>query len=161
MSMRERLFGRRGFIGPLGDDFPAIFPIAMGLMFFFGAISLTYLNYTDKRDTATLMRANLAMSKGVRAQITFDADYWKDVACPLFERAKANYGVRAKMRLVQITETAGVVDVGDFDACGDAEDPPPGRRAVAMNYPVVIRLDPGFGQPKITRAFSLVITTWR
>ena len=89
----------RGFIGPLGDDFPAIFPIALGLMFFFGAIAITYDVYNYKSTQANLIRANIMISRSVRAQTLMSPDYWEFQACPLITEIQANYGVSSAMML--------------------------------------------------------------
>ncbi|MBN3037612.1 MAG: hypothetical protein JW834_04145 [Candidatus Diapherotrites archaeon] len=164
----------RGYLGPLGDDFPSIFPIAMGLMFFFSAVTVTYMDYTVKQDAVTLMRANLALSRAVRSQITFTEEHFFGErsgfagVCDLLDKTKANYGVRAKMELRhQYNDGSAFRDIvyrfpsRKAAQCGDLEDeegtPLPYERtsAVTMTYPIVVEED-GETVPR-----SLVITTWK
>lgn len=166
---------KRGYLGPLGDDFPAIFPVAFGLMLFFSAITLTFSLYDYKQDTVTLMRSNLALSKAVRYQLIFDDEYFfglrgKGGVCELLERAKANYGVQAKMELKEYTFTRNRIEeriarLGRQKAeCGDLKDdkgvdlPYETDFSVAMVYPVAVHV--GEGDQKETQMRSLVITTW-
>jgi len=166
---------KRGYLGPLGDDFPAIFPVAFGLMLFFAAITLTFNLYNYKQDTVALMRSNIALSKAVRSQLIFDEELFfgergRDGACDLFDRAKVNYGVQAKMELKVFTFnrdkiTERVDRLGSKLAeCGDLEDdsgvdlPYDGDFSVAMVYPVAVHV--GDGDRKETQMRSLVITTW-
>ncbi len=92
---------RKGFIGPLGDDFPAIFPIALGLMFFFASISIAYDNYNYKADQATLIRANIMISRSARQQSVMTEKYWTSHACPLIEEIQTNYGVHSAMMVAR------------------------------------------------------------
>lgn len=153
----------------MGDDFPAIFPLALALMFFFGAIMLTYQNYNFKKDTVTLMRANLALARAVRSQLDFDQQFWEDDggACDTLDKTKANYGVMAQMRLIEIKDgEMEDVKAGGyrFEPCGDTKDmtgkdiPSPDEFVVSMTYPVVVTYpQAGINQ---TLPRTLVITTW-
>ena len=166
---------KRGYLGPLGDDFPAIFPVAFGLMLFFGAITLTFDLYTYKQDTVAIMRANLALSKAVRYQLIFDDEYFfglrgRGGACDLLERTKSNYGVQAKMELKEFKfvrnkpQETLVKFAGKKAECGDLRDdsrqplPYEGTFSIAMVYPVAIHI--GKGENRETEMRSLVITTW-
>lgn len=100
----------RGFIGPLGDDFPAIFPIALGLMFFFGAITIAYNAYDYKNTQSNLIRANIMISRSVRAHLLVDSDYWNNEACKLITEIQANYGVSSAM-LIERPYYAGEDDL--------------------------------------------------
>ena len=90
---------KKGYIGPLGDDFPALFPIILGLVLFFGAVSLTYQIYEMKNAQVNSMRANIMLSRGIRERKHMDWDYWDNYACPLLKTTKVNYGVQAAMRI--------------------------------------------------------------
>jgi hypothetical protein len=92
---------KRGFIGPLGDDFPAIFPIALGLMFFFASISVAYDSYYYKDTQSTLLRANVMISRSVRQQGVMTESYWRDFACPLITEIQANYGTHAALMITR------------------------------------------------------------
>ncbi|MCK4327710.1 MAG: hypothetical protein KAW41_04505 [Candidatus Diapherotrites archaeon] len=163
----------RGYIGPLGDDFPAIFPIAMGLLLFFSAITLTYDYYNTKHDAALLLEANTALAKAARAQLVFTQDYWDEEGgvCDLIDKTKANYGVRAKAELLQFERLGPTkydfnkirkIDgktLGD-NPCVDYEDddrnplPYEGDFFISLTYPILLKS--GNGQEIAT----LVVTTW-
>ena len=153
--------GRRGYLGPLGDDFPAIFPIALGLMFFFSAITLTYDYYNVKRDSALLIEANVALAKAARSQLLFDEDHWEGV-CDLVDKTKANYGVRAKVELLEFEDFE--FDEMNFDStdnpCVDFEDeegkplPYEGDFFMSLTYPVLAPDNTG------NKVATLRVTTW-
>ena len=163
----------RGYIGPLGDDFPAIFPIAMGLMFFFSAITLTYDYYNTKHDAALLMEANTALAKAARAQLVFTQEYWDDGGgvCDLIDKTKANYGVRAKAELLQFERLSASRfefnkvrridgESRDENPCVDVEDadgaplPYDGDFYISLTYPVLVRSGNGH------EIATLRVTTW-
>ncbi len=154
----------RGYLGPLGDDFPAIFPISMGLLLFFSAITMTYNYYNMKHDTAMLMEANTALGKAARAQLVFDSAYWERV-CDTIDKTKANYGVRAKIELLRFDgrEFEKVRRIGSpiDNPCVDYEDdkgvplPYPGTFSISLTYPVLIKS--GDAQEIAT----LRVTTWK
>jgi len=157
--------GRRGYIGPLGDDFPAIFPIAMGLMVFFSAITLTYDYYNTKRDIALLMEANVALAKSARAQIVFDSDYW-DSICDGVDKLKANYGVRANLELIELDgqDFSRIRKIGTDtldNPCVDATDeagnelPYPGDFFISLTYPVLVKTSDATNEPA-----TLKVTAW-
>ena len=163
----------RGYLGPLGDDFPAIFPIAMGLLFFFSAITLTYDYYNTKHDAAILIQANTALAKAARSQLVFTQKYWDDDSgvCDLIDKTKANYGVRAKAELV-VFEKKGPNrfemeklrridgDSLDDNPCVDYEDvdgnplPYDGDFFISLTYPILIQSGNGH------EIATLVVTTW-
>ena len=153
--------GRRGYLGPLGDDFPAIFPIALGLMFFFSAITLTYDYYNVKRDSALLIEANVALAKAARSQLLFSEDHWNGV-CDLVDKTKANYGVRAKVELLDFDPDGFEFDEMGYDnnPCVDVEDgdgkplPLEGDFFMALTYPVLA--PDGVGN----KVATLRVTTW-
>ena len=171
----------KGYLGPLGDDFPAIFPIALGLMFFFGAITITYQNYDMKQEMTTLMRANLALSKAVRTQLEFDPEFW-ETACNVLEDTKANYGVMAKMGIIEVKyvedgkyktnpeyegyELEEYIYYDDngypktIEPCGDLMEkgkpiPKENDFVVVMYYPVIIK------ESGVNKPVTLVIMTWK
>lgn len=90
---------KKGYIGALGDDFPALFPILLGLLLFFGSITLTYQVYELRSKQINAMRANVMLSRAVRTQRQFTGNYWNDYACPLLQSSRSNYGVHTAMIL--------------------------------------------------------------
>lgn len=156
----------KGYLGPLGDDFPAIFPIAMGLLFFFSAITLTYNYYNEKHDTAILMEANTALGKAARTQLVFDETYWTQI-CDTVDKTKANYGVRAKLELLEFdgkrfNKVPNSIIPKKDNPCVDVTDdsnppqdlPYPGDFFISLTYPVLI--ESGTGNDVAT----LRVTTW-
>ncbi|GEM_PF-4550994 len=176
--------GKKGYIGPLGDDFPSIFPIALGLMIFFSTIYVAYSAYQSKEDYVQTMRANIMISRAVRYQIYFDEDYW-DFACDLASALKTNYAVHLAMWLEEEEETwrgttTGVVNFGynNYALCpkysglssnfwrgqssGGQPDPyaviadkTKNRVITIMTYPVLYTTDEG------NKPVRLVVVTWR
>ena len=154
----------RGYLGPLGDDFPAIFPISMGLLLFFSAITMTYNYYNVKHDTAVLMEANTALGKAARSQLVFDSNYWEQV-CSTVDKTKANYGVRAKLELLHFTgkefEKIKSIDNPIDNPCVDYEDekrnplPYPGDFAISLTYPVLVK------SGDTQEIATLRVTTWK
>jgi hypothetical protein len=60
----------RGFIGPLGDDIPSIFPIVAGLLIFIGGMFYALQKYDERNDYLALKKAGMEiaysiMEKGV------------------------------------------------------------------------------------------------
>jgi len=174
--------GKRGYLGPIGDDFPSIFPVALGLIFFFGAITLTYNDYHYKQEITNLMRSNLALSKAVRTQLHFTEDYWGDIgdtgtACNLLGRTKANYAVQARMCIKDIHLKPGTDDVilgaeedefAPFESgrfakwCGDTDDDTINNREifVTMYYPITMAKK-NLRASNTVAPRTLVIETWK
>ena len=157
---------KKGYIGAIGDDFPAIFPIAMGLMIFFGSIVTTYDIYNAKQTIATNMRANILISKSITATRNFeDGDFAE--ACMVLEDSKINYGVKAFMELNKYTAGDRFEEKSVFDkygigpgartsrkGCGDSLDEA-SQNVVTMFYPVTVMDDAE------TIPVTLVIKTWQ
>jgi hypothetical protein len=94
----RRHLNNRGYIGPLGDDFPSIFPLLFGLIIFFSSLYAAYNIYQAKDSTVQVMKANIMISRAVRSQIYFDGEYWK-YACKLGLAMRSNYQVHLAMWL--------------------------------------------------------------
>jgi hypothetical protein len=153
-------------LGPLGDDFPAIFPIAMGLLFFFSAVTLTQNYYHVKQETAVLMAANNGLAKIFRSQTVIDAGFWKRV-CELVDTTKSNYGVRAKLELLEFDPGKGFTPLNSIGGeviespCVDTVDdngrvlPRPEQFSISLTYPVLIKID-----DQSQKIATLRLTTW-
>ncbi len=158
----------KGYLGPIGDDFPAIFPIAFGLIFFFGSIAVTYDTYTQKKDLGQSMRANLLLSRGVRRETIVNEEYWSE-ACGFFQGTKANYGVGGYM--VVRTEENEVMDLDGtglfcYEEANGVSGPDEinpstqrGKRVTLMTYPVAVEI--GGQTEKQTRLRTLEVVTWK
>jgi hypothetical protein len=53
---------KKGYIGAIGDDLPAIFPLLMGLVLFFSAFNLTYDDYNLKNTELRIFRASIEIA---------------------------------------------------------------------------------------------------
>ena len=53
---------RKGYIGAIGDDLPAIFPLLMRLVLFFSAFKLSYDDYIIKNEQIRLFRASMEIA---------------------------------------------------------------------------------------------------
>ncbi|MCD4740330.1 hypothetical protein K8R43_04010 [archaeon] len=179
---------KKGYIGPIGDDFPAMFPILLGLMLFFGAVTVTYNVYEAKNSRVNAMRANIMISRAIRERKHMDHDYWKDYACPLLKTSRSNYGIHAAMRIDRTnyttydTSTPNYVfesknfsfDPSDatteavcyeggttFDDWGKyvpVQEFMDGRDFVSMKYPIVVDVDDGGTKRALTA--ELEVITW-
>ncbi|MFQ5406257.1 MAG: hypothetical protein ACE5DI_03825, partial [Candidatus Micrarchaeia archaeon] len=68
---------KRGFLGPLGDDIPSIFPIVAGVLLFLGA-SLYVNNALDQKNAdLQLKKAALELSYTAIEKGFIDADTFK------------------------------------------------------------------------------------
>ncbi len=53
---------RRGFIGPIGDDIPSIFPIIAGIVLFIATLIYANNEFSSKNDAINLRKAGLDLS---------------------------------------------------------------------------------------------------
>ncbi len=165
------MLGKRGYIGPLGDDFPSIFPLMLGLIIFFSTLSLAYTAYQAKNDTVQTMRANLMISRAVRYQIYFDEDYWS-YACQLALALRGNYQTHLAMWIEYEGDKGwrlgGVCPSEDsrefwekyLNTPSDVQnillEKTRNRQASFMTYPVIWKGEEGANKPA-----RLVVVTWR
>jgi hypothetical protein len=105
---------KKAYIGAIGDDFPALFPLILGLMLFFASVSLAYNTYNEKRDLAVSMRANVMLARAVRQRTLMGEEYWDSYACPVMEKMRANYGVGAAMKVFRQNYTTYDLTPGAF-----------------------------------------------
>ncbi len=68
---------RRGFVGPLGDDIPSIFPIVAGIMLFLGTIAYASDLVNEKSSYLEIRKAAMGLSyivteKGLTNAALFD-----------------------------------------------------------------------------------------
>jgi len=61
----------RGFIGPIGDDFPTILMIMLSFGLFFSALSFTLDTYNTKLDNLDVIKGGLEVSRVVMRQGVF------------------------------------------------------------------------------------------
>lgn len=165
--------GEKGYLGAIGDDFPSIFPIAFGLIFFFGSITITYNNYNQKRDIGQTMRANLLLSKGARRETLVTEEAWGE-ACQFFKSTKANYGVGGYMMIEdeegKVYEFGGETepfctdiegegvppDEPDDDAVQAAQE---GKKVALMKYPIAVKEEED-GE-EVAKIKGLRVVTWK
>lgn len=153
----------KGYLGPIGDDFPAIFPIAFGLIFFFGSIAVTYDIYTQKKDLGQSMRANLLLSRGVRRETVMNQEYWGE-ACEFFQNTKPNYGVGGYMTIrdkddevMRLKGTDLFCYEDDMVSGPDDIDPSAqrGKKVALMTYSVAVEMG------EETKLRTLEVAIWR
>ena len=161
---------RRGYIGPIGDDFPSIFPLLLGLLIFFSALYVAYLSYQSKNDAVQCMRANLMMSRAVRYQVYFDDRYW-DYACHLGLALRGNYRVNLIM-WIEYKDSgkwvlAGLCPSRDSDFWNPF-GPPEDTKAlqviiskITMNKQSATMTYPVLWKSGVNKQARLVVVTWR
>jgi hypothetical protein len=136
-------------------------------MLFFSAIAVAYDAYYYKDTQATLLRANIMISRSVRQQGVMTESYWRDFACPLVTEIQANYGTHAALMITRpryVNEaTLSSADVSEHslkdpfefknvkalcpvsrDAAAWAADAgmptDPSRPMLVLNYPVIVEV---------------------
>lgn len=68
--------GLRGFVGPLGDDFPSIFPIVAGIILFISTISFAGGLAANKNSYLEVRKAALSLSYIVTEKGFVTAETW-------------------------------------------------------------------------------------
>ncbi len=82
--------GVRGFVGPLGDDFPSIFPIVAGVLLFISTISFAGGLAADKNSYLEVRKAALSLSYIVTEKGFVTAETWVSKKAALEKAAQAN-----------------------------------------------------------------------
>lgn len=67
----------RGFVGPLGDDFPSIFPIVAGVLLFLGTMAYAASLVDEKNNYLEIRKAALGLSYIVTQEGSFNAMSFK------------------------------------------------------------------------------------
>ena len=82
---------RLGFIGPLGDDIPSIFPVVAGVLLFFMSIGTATVRIDERNNYLSLKRAgmDIAYAAMIKGKITQE-DFKKLCDSTLKEVAKRN-----------------------------------------------------------------------
>ena len=174
MVTKTRRLGSHGYIGPMGDDFPSIFPLLLGLVVFFSALYTAYATYQTKNDIVQTMRANILISRAIRYQVVFDEDYWKS-ACNLALGLRGDYQVHLAMWVEEEEKGNGppgqryqwkikAVCPQDDEFWSGREDDPKTltsqlkdtKAAITMTYPIVWK-----GKDGVSTPARLTVVTWR
>lgn len=84
-SVKRKKLCLRGFVGPLGDDIPSIFPIVAGVLLFVGTVAYAVDLVNQKNSYLEIRKAGLGLSylvteKGVVTQKSFSEK------CPIIQR---------------------------------------------------------------------------
>jgi len=88
---------RRGFIGPIGDDIPSIFPIIMGIILFIATLIYANNEFSSKNAAINLRKAGLdiayiVIEKGYVNQGGFD-ETCKDLIIPSAKKNNVFFAV--------------------------------------------------------------------
>jgi len=84
---------RKGFVGPLGDDIPSIFPIVAGLMLFLGTLAFASNLVAQKNAYLEVERAAVSLSYIATEKGFVTQAGWAS-KCPSLEKAADANGVR-------------------------------------------------------------------
>ncbi|MBI1973997.1 hypothetical protein HYS54_04240 [Candidatus Micrarchaeota archaeon] len=88
---------KKGFIGPIGDDLPAMIAVMLALGLFFSAMLVTLNMYNQKITTLQLLNGGMDASRAILA-----APYFSDCSPSSirdFSFILASYGIRADVSL--------------------------------------------------------------
>jgi hypothetical protein len=185
----SRRVSRKGFVGPLGDDIPSIFPIVFGVMLFFGTIAFAGNLVAEKNSYLEVRKAAVSLSyilteKGFVTGTSFGPK------CAAIEKAATANNVFV---LVTVKRFCGPVvftndaedpvspyyyasvddrvlghtwrsctnnpDVKGFPASGQAFIPSKKSFAVVFNYPVAVPC-PGESSPNFGHGLMNIIV-WK
>jgi hypothetical protein len=80
----------RGFVGPLGDDIPSIFPIVAGIMLFFGTIAFAGNLAAQKNSYLEVRKAAVSLSYVMTEKGFIDSASWTPKCDALKKAADAN-----------------------------------------------------------------------
>lgn len=82
--------GRKGFVGPLGDDIPSIFPMVAGIMLFVGTLAFAGDLVAQKNSLLEVRKAAVSLSYIVTDKGMVTRESW-DAKCVALKKAgKAN-----------------------------------------------------------------------
>jgi hypothetical protein len=65
---KEKFLGRKGFIGPIGDDLPSLIPIVLSLLLFFSVFSFTLTNYDAKNSFLRQQMTLLSVARSLKGE---------------------------------------------------------------------------------------------
>ncbi|MFH1257842.1 MAG: hypothetical protein V1658_02805, partial [Candidatus Micrarchaeota archaeon] len=107
----------KGFIGPLGDDIPSIFPIVAGVLMFIATLGYVYTQQEIRNDYLQVRSGTLEMSyiiteKGFMTDGQFDSKCNDDIT-PAASRRAIEFAVILKKYCGPVKykdETTGAVD---------------------------------------------------
>jgi len=81
---------KHGFIGPLGDDIPSIFPIIVGIVLFTGAMMFAANMVDQRNEFLDVRRATVALAYSATEKGYYDAGTFIEKCGVLETQAKAN-----------------------------------------------------------------------
>ena len=56
---------KKGFVGPIGDDIPSIFPIVIGVVLFISTIGFVNSQFDARNEQLSLKKAGLGISYAI------------------------------------------------------------------------------------------------
>ncbi|MFA4946587.1 MAG: hypothetical protein WC607_03580 [Candidatus Micrarchaeia archaeon] len=167
--------GKKAFVGPLGDDFPSIFPIVAGVLLFLGTVAYAAGVVDQKNAYFEIRQASLGLGytltqRGSLTQMEFDALCGEQAT--EFARSKA---VKFKATLVSRCDGYVYSDDAEFgewgdegyascDSHGDEEEDyvlseVAGKNPVVLDYPMAVPC-PEAGSNQYGLG-SVVVMVWR
>ncbi len=174
------VLGQRGFIGPIGDDFPSLIPLIFGLLMFFTAFTITFnafdtsnSNFSDDitllRISRTLQSNSYIFSRGNFSELCGQVGVvnlkFAAVITEGWVRPDASAGAKAKGLFdVPVFKAAkgdyffcsnqsprSTDSLGDFVKLSDVSQ----SRLVSRIYPIVVE------DEKIVKPMHLVVVAWK
>ena len=168
---------RKGFVGPLGDDFPSIFPIVAGVVLFFATLAYANGVIQEKNDYLDVRKAALGLSYLVTRTGSIDYGYLGMVTCSqeLAAYAKSrsvkyHVIVKGASNGIEFSETPeelfglGLEDESLYVSCGSEEGESVAEQAMNSN-PVIMNFPVAVGCPSYSSNTNglgmLTVVTWR
>lgn len=151
---------RKGFVGPLGDDIPSIFPIVAGVLLFIGTLSYAIDTINEKNAYFDVRRAALGLSyiatdKGVVSENVFaekcgSMKKYGDSASVKFLVTLKRFCTQVSLTNV-VSSAESPYNFADSESaastwlhCANAELPsnqdylPPPKNSVLLSYPIAV-----------------------
>ncbi|MBI5229673.1 hypothetical protein HY991_06195 [Candidatus Micrarchaeota archaeon] len=171
---------RKGFVGPIGDDIPSIFPIIAGVMLFLGTVVYATNAIESKNRELDIRRTTLGLAyiateKGFINPTDFDSRC-QNISRPYADRQHIKFAIVVKKFCKAINVNTNVfsaeadasTDGRGFDCTNDqtklstmASDPSKvPKDIIILNYPIAVQ-DP-CGDGSITNGLGMLnVVVWR
>jgi hypothetical protein len=118
----------RGYLGPIGDDLPSIFPIVFGVVLFIGTMMYAINDLNARNDYLDVRKATLSLSNVVMARGYLPDAYFKGACENDYTVFASREGIKALVTVKKFcpkaVSGAGPLDLGsDIFNVGAASDP--------------------------------------
>ncbi len=156
---------RRGFIGPIGDDIPSIFPLMAGIVLFIATIIYANDEFAAKNDALNLRKAGLDMAyivveKGYVNQGGFD-ETCEDLLRPSARKNNVFFAVMLRDCTTDPSESFAGKEICSLTQETNAEitsEYLTSKQTSIYNYPIATECDTTAGTR--TGLGSVSIITW-